>query len=76
MNRRRFLASLAGAALGSAWGPKGALAQAGSGVSTVPQGNAGGAGKALDRHRFGMNVTRLDPAIGADVEIALDITLK
>ena len=30
----------------------------------------------LDRHRFGMNVTRLDPAIGADVEIALDITLK
>jgi polyisoprenoid-binding protein YceI len=30
----------------------------------------------LDRHLFGMAVTRLDPAIGALVDVTLDITLK
>jgi polyisoprenoid-binding protein YceI len=30
----------------------------------------------IDRHAFGMNVTRLDPAIGNPVDITLDIALK
>jgi polyisoprenoid-binding protein YceI len=30
----------------------------------------------VDRHLFGMAVTRLDPAIGATVDITLDVTLK
>jgi polyisoprenoid-binding protein YceI len=30
----------------------------------------------IDRHAFGMNVTRLDPAIGNPVDVTLDIVLK
>jgi polyisoprenoid-binding protein YceI len=30
----------------------------------------------IDRHAFGMSVTRLDPVIGNPIEIALDIVLK
>ena len=30
----------------------------------------------IDRHAFGMNVTRLDPAIGNPVAVTLDVTLK
>lgn len=30
----------------------------------------------LDRHAFGMATTRLDPAIGATVDVTLDIALK
>jgi polyisoprenoid-binding protein YceI len=31
---------------------------------------------AIDRHAFGMNVTRLDPVIGGTVDVILDISLK
>jgi len=30
----------------------------------------------IDRHAFGMSVTRLDPTIGNNADITLDITLK
>jgi polyisoprenoid-binding protein YceI len=30
----------------------------------------------IDRHAFGMTVTRLDPAIGNPVSVTLDVTLK
>ncbi len=30
----------------------------------------------IDRHAFGMAVTRLDPTIGATADISLDVTLK
>ena len=30
----------------------------------------------VDRHAFGMNVTRLDPAVGTDVTVTLDIRVK
>ncbi|MGC1380236.1 MAG: YceI family protein [Candidatus Baltobacteraceae bacterium] len=30
----------------------------------------------IDRHAFGMAVTRLDPTIGSTVEVTLDVTLK
>ncbi len=30
----------------------------------------------IDRHAFGMQVTRLDPAIGNPVDVTLDVTLK
>ena len=30
----------------------------------------------IDRHAFGMTVTRLDPAIGNPVGVTLDVTLK
>ncbi len=30
----------------------------------------------IDRHVFGMQVTRLDPAIGNPVDVTLDVTLK
>ena len=30
----------------------------------------------IDRHAFGMSVTRLDPTIGGNADIALDVTLK
>jgi polyisoprenoid-binding protein YceI len=30
----------------------------------------------IDRHAFGMHVTRLDPVVGNDVDVALDVTLQ
>ena len=30
----------------------------------------------IDRHAFGMPVTRLDPVIGGSVDVILDVTLK
>src|SRR5579863_3846137 len=30
----------------------------------------------IDRHAFGMSLTRLDPTIGATVNVTLDVTLK
>jgi len=30
----------------------------------------------IDRHQFGMAVTRLDPTIGATVDLTIDVTLK
>lgn len=30
----------------------------------------------IDRHAFGMKITRLDPAIGGTVDVTLDVTLK
>jgi polyisoprenoid-binding protein YceI len=44
-----------------------------SGTPGAPHYHATGQ---IDRHAFGMAVTRLDPTIGGSVDIMLDVTLK
>ncbi len=44
-----------------------------SGTSAHPAYHATGQ---IDRHAFGMAITRLDPTIGGTAEITLDVTLK
>ena len=48
-----------------------ALPSAGRGDRPCYRANA-----QIDRHAFGMTVTRLDPTIGGTAEITLDVTLK
>ena len=57
MNRRRFLATGAGAAMGAAWASAGSPAQAVRGTAASAQRNATSVRNALDRHRFGVNYT-------------------
>lgn len=45
-------------------------------VSEAPEAPHYHATGEIDRHAFGMATTRLDPTIGATVDVALDVTLK
>lgn len=45
-------------------------------IAGTPQHPEYRAAGTIDRHAFGMAITRLDPAIGNSVDITLDVTLK